>query len=84
MGIYVTLFSALGIILFLQDPFQGLLWSQIILSIQLPLTIVPLILLTSSSRVMGKYANSLGNQILLWAVASVVLFLNVMLLIQIL
>jgi manganese transport protein len=84
MGIYVTLFSALGIILFLQDPFQGLLWSQIILSLQLPLTIVPLILLTSSSRVMGKYANSLGNQILLWTVASVVLFLNVMLLIQIL
>jgi len=84
MGIYVTLFGALGIILFLQDPFQGLLWSQIILSIQLPLTIVPLILLTSSSRVMGKYANSRGNQILLWAVAFVVLFLNVMLLIQIL
>jgi manganese transport protein len=84
MGIYVTLFGALGIILFIQDPFQGLLWSQIILSIQLPLTIVPLILLTSSSRVMGKYANSRGNQILLWAVAFVVLFLNVMLLIQIL
>jgi manganese transport protein len=84
MGIYVTLFGALGIIFFLQDPFQGLLWSQIILSIQLPLTIVPLILLTSSSRVMGKYANSRGNQILLWAVAFVVLFLNVMLLIQIL
>ncbi len=83
MGIYVTLFGALGIILFIQDPFQGLLWSQIILSIQLPLTIVPLILLTSSSRVMGKYANSRGNQILLWAVAFVVLFLNVMLLIQI-
>ena len=84
MGIYVTLFGALGIILFIQDPFQGLLWSQIILSIQLPLTIVPLILLTSSPRVMGKYANSRGNQILLWAVAFVVLFLNVMLLIQIL
>lgn len=84
IGIYVTLFSALGIILFLRDPFQGLIWSQIILSIQLPLTIVPLILLTSSSRVMGKYANSLGNQILLWAVAFVVLFLNVMLLTQIL
>jgi len=84
MGIYVTLFGALGIILFLQDPFQGLLWSQIILSIQLPLTMVPLIVLTSSSRVMGKYANTPGNQILLWTVAAVVVFLNVMLLIQIL
>jgi len=82
MGIYITLFGALGIILFLQDPFQGLLWSQIILSMQLPLTMIPLIVLTSSSRVMGKYANTWGNQILLWTVASVVLFLNVMLLMQ--
>ncbi len=82
MGIYVTLFGALGIILFIQDPFQGLLWSQIILSIQLPLTMIPLIVLTSSSKVMGKYANPPRNQILLWIVASVVLFLNVMLLIQ--
>jgi len=84
MGIYVALFGALGIILFLRDPFQGLLWSQIILSIQLPLTMIPLIVLTSSSRVMGKHANSPGSQILLWTVASVVVFLNVMLLIQIL
>ena len=82
IGIYVTLFGALGVILFLRDPFQGLLWSQIILSIQLPLTMVPLIVLTSSSRVMGKYANTPGNQFLLWTVASVVLFLNVLLLIQ--
>jgi manganese transport protein len=84
MGIYVTLFSALGIILFLQDPFQGLLWSQIILSLQLPLTVVPLILLTSSAKVMGKFANSLRDKLLLWGVACVVLFLNGMLLIQIL
>jgi manganese transport protein len=82
VGVYLTLFVALGIILFLQDPFQGLLWSQIILSIQLPLTMIPLIFLTSSSRVMGKYANAPGNKILLWTVASVVVFLNVMLLVQ--
>ncbi len=82
IGIYVTLFGALGVILFLQDPFQGFLWSQIILSIQLPFTIVPLIVLTSSPRVMGKYANTPGNRFLLWTVASGVLFLNVLLLMQ--
>jgi manganese transport protein len=82
IGVYVTLFLALGIIFFLQDPFQGLLWSQIILSIQLPFTVIPLILLTSSSIVMGKYANSLRDKVLLWGVAFVVIFLNVQLLIQ--
>jgi manganese transport protein len=82
IGIYLTLFGALGIILFLQDSFQGLLWSQIILSIQLPFTIFPLILLTSSSKVMGKYANSLRDKVLLWGVASAVIFLNIQLLIQ--
>jgi manganese transport protein len=38
-GIIITLLGALVIILFLKDPFKGLIWSQIILSIQLPLTI---------------------------------------------
>ena len=82
IGVYITLFLALAIIFFLRDPFQGLLWSQIILSIQLPFTVIPLILLTSSSIVMGKYANSLRDKVLLWGVASAVIFLNVQLLIQ--
>jgi manganese transport protein len=81
-GVYLALFAALGIILFLGDPFQGLVWSQIILSIQLPFTVLPLILLTSSSRVMGKYANSPRDKVLLWGVAATVIFLNVRLLIQ--
>jgi len=82
IGVYLALFLALGIIFFLRDPFQGLLWSQIILSIQLPFTVLPLILLTSSSKVMGKYANSLRDKVLLWGVASAVIFLNIQLLIQ--
>jgi manganese transport protein len=82
VGVYLTLFVALGIILFLRDPFQGLLWSQIILSIQLPFTVLPLILLTSSFKVMGKYANSLRDKVLLWGVAAAVIFLNIRLLIQ--
>ena len=82
VGVYLALFVALGIILFLRDPFQGLLWSQILLSIQLPFTVLPLILLTSSSKVMGKYANSLRDKVLLWGAASAVIFLNIQLLIQ--
>lgn len=82
-GVFLTLGIALFIIFFLRDPFQGLLWSQIILSIQLPLTIFPLIILTSSARVMGKFANSFRNQILLWMVSGLVFIFDVMLLTQI-
>ncbi len=80
VGVFLTLAPAVGIIFFLRDPFQGLLWSQIILSIQLPLTILPLVMLTSSSRVMGKFANSRKNRFILWTVSVIVVFLNVMLL----
>jgi manganese transport protein len=81
-GVFVTLLGALSIIFFLKDPFQGIIWSQIILSVQLPFTILPLIHLTSSSRVMGEFAISRLEKFLLWGVSIIVLFLNAMLLFQ--
>jgi manganese transport protein len=82
-GVFLTLAASVGIIFFLRDPFQGLLWSQIILSMQLPLTITALITLTSSTRVMGPFANSRQNEIILWSVSAVVFLLNLLLLLQI-
>ena len=64
-GVIVTLCGALLIIFFLKDPFQGLIWSQIILSIQLLWTISSLIFLTSSAKVMGRFATSLVEKIFL-------------------
>ncbi|MBI5101542.1 MAG: Nramp family divalent metal transporter [Nitrospirae bacterium] len=84
IGIMITLGGGLLAIFFLSDPFQGLIWSQIALSIQLPLTIFSLIYLTSSARVMGKFANTCREKISLWTVAAIVSVLNVMLLIQML
>jgi manganese transport protein len=81
-GVAITILGGLLVIFFLQNPFQGIIWSQIILSIQLPWTIVALIVLTSSSRVMGKFANPSSHKILLWITALIVSFLNVMLLIE--
>jgi manganese transport protein len=81
-GVMITILGALLLIAFLKNPFQGILWSQIILSIQLPWTIVALIVLTSSSRVMGAFANPASHKILLWITALIVSFLNVMLLIE--
>jgi len=81
-GVIITILGALFLIAFLKNPFQGILWSQIILSIQLPWTILALIVLTSSSRVMGGFANPVSHKILLWTTALVVSLLNVMLLID--
>jgi manganese transport protein len=82
VGALSTLAGATILIFFLKDPFQGILWSQIILSIQLPLTIFPLIFLTSSFTVMGKFVNSLRDKIILWTIGAIVSFLNFMLLVQ--
>ncbi|NVN92417.1 MAG: Nramp family divalent metal transporter [Desulfuromonadales bacterium] len=81
-GLAITLCGALALILSLSDPFKGILWSQIALSLQLPFTIVPLILLTSSKQVMGTYANTRYGAIVLWIVGLVVIGLNIALLVD--
>ena len=53
VGILLSLGIALVVILFIENPFQGLIISQMILSIQLPFTIFLQVGLTSSKRVMG-------------------------------
>jgi manganese transport protein len=80
LGAGVTLLAATAIVFLINDPFRGLVLSQMVLSMQLPFTIVTQIRLTSSPKVMGKYANGLGLKALLWTVAAVVIALNVLLL----
>jgi manganese transport protein len=82
IGIGITVVGALVVIFFLRDPFQGLIWSQIALSVQLPLTIFALIFLTSSPKVMGRFANPPSHRVLLWATGLIVILLNIMLLVQ--
>ena len=81
-GVLLTYGIAVLIIIFISDPFQGLIYSQMLLSMQLPITIVLLIYLTSSYKVMGKYANSLRLKIILGIIGAVVIGLNIILLYQ--
>lgn len=81
-GILITMVPAALIIFLIASPFDGLIYSQMLLSIQLPITIFTLIYLTSSKKVMGKYANSKRNRILLWCIALIVSYLNIALLIS--
>lgn len=82
IGVLVTILSAVLIIFFISNPFKGLVYSQMLLSIQLPITIFTQIYLTSSEKVMGEYKNSTMQNILLWGIGGIVAFLNILLLID--
>jgi manganese transport protein len=82
-GVLISLLGALLIIFFIGDPFKGLILSQVFLSIQLPFTVVLQIWLTSSKKVMGKYANGKFLIVLLSAIAALITFLNLKLLFDI-
>jgi manganese transport protein len=82
MGIALSLILALGIIFLISNPFKGLIISQMVLSIQLPLTIFLQVYLTSSEKVMGKYKNSLLSKIVLYALGVIVTVLNIALFIS--
>jgi manganese transport protein len=84
IGVVVSLVGALIIIFFIGNPFKGLILSQVFLSIQLPFTIAIQVYLTSSKKVMGKYANSRFLIGLLSFIAAIVTFLNIKLLIDVL
>jgi len=76
IGIIISLAGALLLIFFVSNPFKGLILSQVFLSIQLPFTIAIQIYLTSSKKVMGKYANSRFLIGLLLVIGAIVTFLN--------
>ena len=81
-GILITMVPAAVIILFITSPFQGLIYSQMLLSIQLPITIFTLIYLTSSKKVMNKYVNSKLDKAFLWSIGLIVTGLNIALLVS--
>ena len=80
IGVVCTFLLATASISFVQDAFQGLVWSQVLLSLQLPITVFVLIWLTSSPRVMGKYANGAALKATLMVIALIVTVLNAVLL----
>ncbi len=82
VGVLLTMIPATLIIFLIRSPFDGLIYSQMLLSVQLPITIFALVYLTSSKKVMGKYANSKLGKIILVTIGLVVTVLNIVLLIS--
>lgn len=82
LGAALTIIPAALVILLIRDTFQGLIYSQLALGIQLPFTIFLQIYMTSSRRLMGKFVNSRLDKILLWTIGLVVTGLNIALLVM--
>jgi len=79
IGVAISLLFSCVIIFFITNPFRGLIISQMILSIQLPITIFLQIYLTSSEKVMGIYKNKKSTLIFLCIIGAVVTVLNILL-----
>ena len=77
IGLFVLSLPALAVIASGANPLKVLIFSQVALSIQLPLTLLPLVLLTRDRRAMGEFASGRVEQTLAIAGAIIVTLLNV-------
>ena len=82
LGVIISLVLSVFIIFLIRNPYQGLIISQVILSIQLPFTILTQIRLTSSAKVMGVHVNRKRTTVLLLFIGTIVTYLNIRLLIS--
>ena len=77
---FVTALPSFFIILMGFDTFKILIFSQVVLSLQLPFTLIPLLILCRSKKVMGKLRSSSTEFTLAMIVSTIVIFLNIYLL----
>ena len=79
----ITIIPALIVIAIGLDPLKILILSQVVLSFALPFALIPLLLLTNRSAVMGDFSSALRTRIAGWISVSIILVLNAVLLSQI-
>jgi manganese transport protein len=79
---FITVVPALIVIGIGTDSLRILNESQVLLSFTLPAALIPLLLLTNRKTVMGEFSSARRTRIAGWAVASIILALNAVLLVQ--
>jgi len=79
----ITMIPALIVIAMKLDPLKILVLSQVGLSFALPFALVPLIMLTRRTKIMGELANGRTTNGLAYASVTVIISLNMLLLYQI-
>jgi manganese transport protein len=78
----ITAAPALVVALVGVDPSRALVFSQVVLSFGIPFALIPLVLFTSRSDVMGALVNNRLTAGVAWLVASLISGLNVFLLVE--
>jgi manganese transport protein len=78
----ITAVPALAVALAGVEPTRALVLSQVVLSFGIPFALIPLVLFTSSRRVMGGLVNNRLTTSAAWAIAVVISSLNVFLLVE--
>ena len=78
----ITLAPALIILAIGVDPSRALVLSQVVLSFGIPFALVPLVIFTSRRDLMGSLVNTRATSVAAWAIAAVIICLNVFLLQQ--
>ena len=78
----ITVIPALIVIGLGWDPLRILVDSQVLLSFTLPFALIPLLILTNRTTVMGEFASAPRTRIAGWLSASIILALNAVLLVQ--
>ena len=77
IGVVACMVAATLVCLVVRDTFQGLVLSQALLSLQLPITVFPQVYLTSSERVMGRWKNSTATKVALVVIGVLVTVIDV-------
>jgi manganese transport protein len=80
---FITVVPALIVIGVGADPLKILIDSQVLLSFTLPAALIPLLILTNRTQVMGEFVSPSRTRFAGWAVAGVIVALNAVLLVQI-
>jgi manganese transport protein len=80
----LAIIPALIVILIFGESSTGgmLVFSQVILSLQLPFAVIPLVLFTGDRKIMGGFVNPYWLKVIVWAISFIIVSLNLWLLCQ--
>ncbi len=77
----ITLVPALLVLALAGNPTWALVLSQVLLSIGIPFALIPLVVLTASRKLMGRYVNRLPLKLAAWAALGLIVLLNLVLIV---
>ena len=80
LSVFITAIPSFLIILFSIDTFRILIFSQVVLSVQLPFTLIPLLMLCRNQKLMGAFRSNNKEFITAVIISAIVILLNMYLL----